>query len=492
MKKPTLIAAGVLVTLLAVFFFLQSKDDNAPTPPSFEVPHMADLDKIEIVNGAVAITLAREAGVWRLKAPVDFPVADGVQKDLDKLFAASIGMDRQIEPKEDLARYGLDKDTALITLHAGGAKKVAFTVGKEDTVDQTFVKRTWIKPEGGTTVFRAQAGLRSRLLIDLADLRQKKVSEFNKEDVVGVELSYGGKKISLAPTAAEGDKPAGWKSVEPAGESLDNAAIDRLIGAAGRLRADGFADGTSLADAGLQTPSLTATFKLKAGDPVTIMIGGLVKPAADAAAPPDGAAPPEPSRYLKLASADWIYTAKSFTIDSVDKRLADLRTKDMMTLDVAQVEKITAARPAEGERTEVVLEGGKWALVSPTAGEANKDLVDAALRTLKDLKAARVSEDVDAQKAGLGPDQATLLTLSLAGGEVRTVAIGGLVEEGKTDRYVRVGESGPIFELAGFQAEKLAQIKGDALTSKPVEGGGAEEIDMGELLKGAGNPLSPH
>ena len=452
MKKPTLIAAGVLVALLVVFFALRGIDDNAPAPIDFEVPRIDNLEKVEITQGDKKVVLAREGDKWRLKAPVDYPVSEGAQKDLDKLFGAAIGMDRTLEAGADPARYGLDKDTALVAIYAGGEKKIAFVVGSEATVSGTFVKRTWVKPEGGDRIYRAKEGLRTKLVLDdFNKLREKKLLDFKKEDVASIELSYEGREFTFERAPGEGEEAKEtWKSTSPAGEKLDVAAIDRLASAAGRLRAEGFGDGVALPAAGLDKPALRASFKLKEGKAHTILLGGEVKAEGEEA--PKGG----PARHIKLGDADWIYTVSSSTASQLDKRLADLRSKDMMTVETSQVEKIAISVPGK-KKAEVVLVEGAWKLIAPTESEASKDLVDAALRAVGALKAARVP-DVTAEASGLVPESAIQIVFTLAGGDVRNVFVGKKVDEAKEDRYVRVGETGPIFELAGFQASKLLKL----------------------------------
>jgi hypothetical protein len=464
MKKPTMIAAGVLALLFLIYVVLSGRQTNAPEKIEFEIPKYETLEKVEIVHGDKTVVLAREGEAWSLKAPVDYPTSDGMAKELTKLFSKTIGMDRKLNKGADASKYGLDKDTATVSFFAGGEKKLSIVVGKENTVAGTFVKRTWVKREGDDTIYRAKAGLRGKLVMAANDMRKKKLLDFKKDDVVSVTLSNGDKNVSFeqvdVPAENEGGpSKKGWKLLGGS-EKLDDAALNSLANAAGRLRADGFEDGKSLAETGLEAPALKASFKLKSGKAVTLLLGAAVKEEGEA---PKGG----PSRYLKLGDAKWVYVVSAATAKSLDKGLADLRSKDMMSVEPSQVEKVVAINAAK-EATEVVLASGQWKLVRPAPADASKDLVDAALKTMNGLKATRVPE-VSAEVAGLAQGQGTHISVTLAGGDTSNLYIGKKVSEAGNDRYARVGATGPIFELLGLSADKILKLNGKDLAAAKGE-----------------------
>ncbi len=459
MKKPTMITAGVFVALIAIFFAVRGSDSAKEKTIDFQIPKMASLDKIEIVKGDKKTVLAKEAGGWHIKEPIDFPLAVNVEKDLEVLFNKAIPMDQDMG-KADPARFEINDASAVVTLYDGGKKVTSFKMGKEISVQPTLVKRTYIQPEGATGVMRARAGLSSKLDMELEKMRRKKLVDFKKEEVTALELEYDGQKVRLEATDKDGALT--WKSAQPPGEKLDDAAIGRLAGAIGTLRIDNFVDGVSAADAGLDKPLVKTTVIRKSGDPVVLMIGAAVPPK-------EGEKVDESSleRYIKLGGSDWIYSVKSYTANNLLKRLADLRNKDMLKFESAKVTKLTVTRPGEGaEITSVAVQPDKtWKVTSPKEAKADKSLVDAALRMMGAMKAERVP-NISAADAGLAPEVAIKVDVDM-GAESKTIYVGKTVAADKKARYVRVGADGPIFELAGYQVEKIVQMTGEKLAPPP-------------------------
>lgn len=460
MKKPTLIVAGLFVALIAIFFAVQSADNTGPKELGYAIPKMAALDKVEVVQGDKKTTFVKKDGAWRLAEPVDYPMSETAQNDLAKLLEGGVEMDRDMGKVKDLNKYELGADAATVTLYDGGAKKASFKVGKEITVQNTLAKRTYIQPEGAEAVYRAQAGFPSKLLVEANTLREKKLFDFKKEDVSAIEMSADGQKIAFNRADSEASEPA-WSTADPKAGKLDGLALDRLASAIGRLRVDGFADGVSDADAGLDKPAVTLTLTRKSADPVTIMIGGEAKKDA-------GAAAGEPDRYFKVGGQPWVYTLKAYTAKGIDKRLADMRAKEMFSFDSEKAQKITVARPGEGaETTEAVKDGPVWQMKAPREAKADASIVGAALRTLSDLKAERVP-DIAAAQAGITPESAIRVEVTRDGAEPVVVFLGAKTSEDKSARYARVGDSGPVFELAGYQADKLLAIEAEKLApTKP-------------------------
>ena len=108
MKKPTMITAGVFVALIAIFFAVRGSDSAKEKTIDFQIPEMASLDKIEIVKGDKKTVLAKEAGGWHIKEPIDFPLAVNVEKDLEVLFNKAIPMAQDMG-KADPARFETNK-----------------------------------------------------------------------------------------------------------------------------------------------------------------------------------------------------------------------------------------------------------------------------------------------------------------------------------------------------------------------------------------------
>ena len=465
MKKPTLIAGAVLLALVvaAAGWKLSGGEKSTEPDAGYEVPKLDDLDKLEIVEGEKRTVLVKKDGKWRLAEPIDFPVDKVAAEDLDKAFANGLGTDLK-GLGDDPAKYSLGDDAPTVTVFAGGAQKAKFALGNEVDIKATGAKRTWIRPEG-KGIFRAQAGLRTVLLRDLEKWRYKQITNFKEDDVTGVVMNYDGLKVTLARKA--GDKPEGatksvgvWTVTDPPGVELDSGAVDRWVGAVGRLRIDKFQDDAQPAAAGLDKPRATYTITTNTGD-VVLHIGGDL-PAVEAK---EGARKEEPDTYLSLAGEKWIYSAKAWGVRSAFKKLGDLRPKEVLTLEKEKIVKLRFT--PDGEETPIeVIKGEKgWVVVGRESESADQSLIDALLRTVTALRASKLAEsNQTVGQLGLAPESRHQIVIGMDGSESTVINLGSSVE-GKDDRWAQVGD-GQIFLLAGFNAKKLTP-KIDALIRKP-------------------------
>jgi len=446
MKKNTLIAVGVLGALVVVLLVMLNLPSRAPKEQGWTVPKLATVTKVEIKDGPSTIVMEKAGETWQLTEPVKAPMSELAAKALGDLLTKGFGTDDSGAATQ-AESLDLGATAPTVTLYSGTEKTASFAVGKEQVVKETYVKRTWIKPEGQDKVYRAQAGLRTDLIKKLDDWREKRITNFEEPDMTGMEIAYEGQKLVFARSDA-GD----WTLTEPTGIAIDGPAVKRLASGAGRLRVASFADGKKLEETGLDKPTTTLTFKLKDKEPVVLMLGGAAP--ADPAAP--GGAPTSPDRYIKLGGADWIYVVKAFTADSFDQHLGALRNKEMLTLDLKEVARVSFPPEVPGGKPIVVARDGEgWKLESPEPQALSTPTVEGALRTITRLRAKDLP-DIDPTVAGLGADPAPAsIEVTLQGGATTTLYVGNTTGEDGKERFVRVGADGLIFTLASWSAEKL-------------------------------------
>lgn len=461
MKKNTLIAIGILGALSVVLLILLKSPSREAEKPSWTVPPLAAVTKVEITDSGSTIVLEKSGEAWRVKQPVDAEVAEVAAKNLNDLLKKGFGADQSLAAT-DLDKYELGASAPSLAFYAGAEKLVAFTVGKESVVKETYVKRTWVKPEGQEQLFRVQAGLKTDLVKKLDDWREKRITNFEEADMTGMEIAYADKKLVFV-RGEDGE----WSMTEPAGIALDGAAVKRLASGAGRIRVATFADGKKPAETGLATPNTTLTFKLKDKEPVVLMLGG--EAPVEASTPES--APAQPDRYIKLGSSELIYVVKQFTYDSFDMQLGDLRNKEMLTLDLKEVARVTFPPEAAGGKPIVIARDGEaWKMESPEARPLNTTTVEGALRGVIKLRAKEIV-DTDAAAAGLAEaDAPPRIELALQGGGTTTLFVGKNTGADGKERFVRVGADGLIFSLASWSAEKLLPKVAD-LTQEGGQGG---------------------
>jgi hypothetical protein len=201
-------------------------------------------DSLALVKGANSMELARSGSDWRVVKPVqgrsDYSSVEGL---LTRLAAAN--MSKLIEENAtDLAKYGLDKPAATITIGAGSSKTV-LEVGKTEN-DQTYA-RDASRP----MVFTVDSTMQTDLNKSFDEYRKKELFElrpFYLARLRAVLDSPGGAKtyeFEKVPPSKEGEAES-WKVTRVGGAShtADPAAMDDLLNKLVAIKAESFVSGS--------------------------------------------------------------------------------------------------------------------------------------------------------------------------------------------------------------------------------------------------------
>jgi len=205
-------------------------------------------DGIEIVhNGTTA--LAKSGTEWALtkpyKARADFAGAEAVMTSL-----SSLQMQKIVENEaKDLAKYGLDKPDATVTVN-GGSTRASLALGKKD--GDSVYARDLSRP----IVFTIAATAAADLEKDTGALRRKDMFDGRSFNATRVELKRGGETLSFDKSKGKDGKDV-WKNA--AGKEVDATKVDDMLTKLSNVRAQLFQDRV---DAVLKMPTLVATLKL--------------------------------------------------------------------------------------------------------------------------------------------------------------------------------------------------------------------------------------
>jgi Domain of unknown function (DUF4340) len=205
-------------------------------------------DGVEIVhNGTTA--LAKSGTEWTLtkpyKARADFASAEAVLTSL-----SSLQMQKIVEnDAKDLAKYGLDKPDATITVN-GGSTRASLALGKKD--GDSVYARDLSRP----IVFAILATTAGELGKDTSTLRRKDMFDGRSFNTTRVELKRGGETLSFDKSKGKDGKDV-WKNA--GGKEVDATKIDDMLTKLSSIRAQLFQDRV---DPVLKMPTLVATLKL--------------------------------------------------------------------------------------------------------------------------------------------------------------------------------------------------------------------------------------
>ena len=205
-------------------------------------------DGIEIVHDGTT-ALAKSGTEWALskpyKARADFAGAEAVMTSL-----SSLQMQKIVENEaKDLAKYGLDKPDATITVN-GGSTRASLALGKKD--GDSVYARDLSRP----IVFTIAATAAADLEKDTGALRRKDMFDGRSFNATRVELKRGGETLSFDKSKGKDGKDV-WKNA--AGKEVDAMKVDDMLTKLSNIRAQLFQDRV---DPVLKMPTLVATLKL--------------------------------------------------------------------------------------------------------------------------------------------------------------------------------------------------------------------------------------
>ena len=205
-------------------------------------------DGVEIVhNGTTA--LAKTGTEWALtkpyKARADFAGAEAVLTSL-----SSLQMQKIVENEaKDLAKYGLDKPDATITVNSGSTR-ASLALGKKE--GDSVYARDLSRP----FVFTIPATTAGDLEKDTGTLRRKDMFDGRSFNTTRVELKRGGETLSFDKSKGKDGKDV-WKNA--AGQEVDAMKVDDMLTKLSNIRAQLFQERV---DPVLKMPTLVATLKL--------------------------------------------------------------------------------------------------------------------------------------------------------------------------------------------------------------------------------------
>ncbi len=286
--KKLYIAVGVLAVLGVALFFQNQKAKSEEGKYTAEAA-TADLPKLEFNDESVKkidkvvltqaagdagksqeVTLEKKGETWQVTKPVTAKANDANVKSLiDNL--KSLKVQESINPSKDAyGEYGLADNKALHAVFYKGAEVAAdFYFGESGSRGQM----SRIKGKDGVYAIKGYSSyLYAR---EVKDWRDRELLKFEDTKAKTVDIVNEHGTFAFVKDG-ENWKAKFKKAKEPAGKDIakfDPEKVKDLVRAYKALNADGFADGKSAADTGLDKPVATLTITLDDGAKKTIEIG---------------------------------------------------------------------------------------------------------------------------------------------------------------------------------------------------------------------------
>jgi hypothetical protein len=266
-SRDKLIIGGVVVLGgLSLLVYSQAKKDQAlgTSASKTALPDLKgtdDVDKLEITNGSKgSVTLVKTGDTWALTAPLAAPAnQQNVKQLLDNVKEVKATEVVASVPDDEMKKtYELDADHAVhVVGYKGADKKFGDLFGKSGG-------RGEIMMVDGQTPIVAASGYSSYLYArDPSDWRDKTIFKFDDANVSSVTIENKSGKLSFT----KGDKWMGTTNGQPI-PNFDDSRVNEMLRTLKGLNAEGFGDGKTAADTGLEKPTggvITITLKDNAG-----------------------------------------------------------------------------------------------------------------------------------------------------------------------------------------------------------------------------------
>jgi Domain of unknown function (DUF4340) len=272
---------------------------------------------------------------------------------------------------QDLAQFGLKDPAVKLAAKTKDGKPLEILFGSENP-KKTYNYATL---PGGTDVFLTGSNWAKAFTKNVSDLRNKKVLEFETDDIDNVKISGGTKELEAQKSGDD------WQLKKPIDAKADPSEISTFTSSIRFARVNSFPEPpVDAKTAGLDSPAIKITLHdNKAKADRTLLIGKTSS---------------TDRYYARDASRDTIFIIDKEIADKARRPLFDWRDKTITKMDREKIDKIEILRGTD--MITMVKSGSDWE--SPDKKKLQWDKVSGMLNALDFEKAKDI---IDAPK-GLG------------------------------------------------------------------------------------------
>ncbi len=324
-----------------------------------------------------AITCRREGGNWTIAEPkklsADSSVVSGL---LNSLTGATI--DQVVEAKpSNLKDFGLDPPLATLQVLTD-AKPAQFSLSLGD--DTPTSGGVYAQVAGNPRVVTLASYLKTSLVKNLFDLRDKRAVTLSSSEVQRIEVDAKGKRWTIAKN------PEGvWDLVLPPAVRADRFVVEGIVNRLQNATLQSIAaeDKKDTGKYGFGAPELTVKVN-GPGVTQTLVVGKK-----------------ENERYYAINSAlDPVFTLDGNFPTEFKKEPGDLRDKNLFSFSTFDVKRLDVETPG-GARTFVRQPQNKWKQTAPAPKDVATAKVEALLTHLRDLRAESFPSGENMETYGL-------------------------------------------------------------------------------------------
>jgi len=305
-KKEYIILIIIIAGLLGYLYFNRTDRVHYQLP---DVPAIdtKDIARIEIVSGSESIVLNKKDEAW-LISEKEY-VADA--KKAEDMLAAfkDLTITDLVSESKNYILYDLGDDTKITVKAYEGSKTVrGFDIGKKAPTQ----RHTFIRLEGDDKVYQANGDLRKDFDTTVADLRNKRVLTFTTDEITSLTIAAADKEVTVSkediPAEESGDEAAKeakkTRWTDGSGTTIENAAVEKLLGTLSALDCQEYLDETAKTDLG--SPATTITLSGTRQYSLSLFAG-------------DGEKRPASS-----SESEYVFVLPDYRLESIEKSTGEL------------------------------------------------------------------------------------------------------------------------------------------------------------------------
>jgi hypothetical protein len=411
-----------------------------------------EIKRIKSSNGDTPMTIEAKGDAWQVEAGAVKFTADpaalaGLLTACSQLRAeryAAYG------DKLDLAKYGLDKPSFIVTVTVQpddkDAKPVDYTVavGKpaEGAQGARYARRS--DQPGVAILDTSTAAELGRTYLDFVE---RTLLKLDASAVTSLVRKVNGQELELVK------KDDGWQIVKPAETKADTQIVDNLVNDLARLRAQTIAayPAKDLKAFGLVEPAAVLVLRVTEGEGKTsekvIKIGHEVNSDPKAARPQD--------RYAIVEGSEAVGTLPGALVDRL--LAAPIKFRDRAIAKFADADKALLERGPR--KATFALVDGTWKLTEPLQADAEQSDLEEFVNALARLRADELVEEKPADLKPYGLDKPECRWRFLAGDkEVLALVIGNreMTKDGEGKRcYAQLAGGDLVFLLSPALSKRV-------------------------------------
>ena len=438
MNKKTLIALGAFVVLgIIAIVALRAPEkgerasDRARPIPSLDA---AQITTVDITKGGVTTTLKKEGETYRVIAPVAYAAdagnAKGVWESLGKMDVSDLVTEQPSKQSE----FQVDDKEGVRVVAKHDAQVLADVI-----VGKSVGAGTMVRLPGKNEIWQASGLNRFTFDKPASDWRDKSITTFTAADAQKLEVAAkDGAKLSLKKTGTKEGSEDKWQVVDATVkiDKLDYATANGVVSALAAWKANDFADGVKLADAGLEPPAVTITVGLKDGKSVSVLLG---------------AKKGDDEMYVKKSDAPQVFLVKKYNVERINKAPIEFRDKTLCNIDAADVTEVSVA--AGDKSFALVKSGSDWKATKPKM-EVDAGKVTPITSAFKDWKATSFADDQSPKNNGLTKPKVVTAKSKEKGAPVCQVKIGDESKD-KLSYFVMTGKSNDVLMAPKWSVDRI-------------------------------------